>query len=1394
MDVSHTHGSVVFLVEIHAPRAPQGVLRRPTLQEAAPPANQDTGASRAARRADCLVRTGVTVRLAPAIVWGIIGVMHARMGGVLVALSVLVTPAFAGITGTVMNADGVPVAEAQVTIHGYETLEARRGRLMSETPEPVPLAATRTNAKGAFTLESPKNAAVWLYVSASGYGPESRRVQGNEDAGAIVMRKGATGRGVITSGDGKPVASATVVVHYDDGRLEYVTKTNAAGRYEAPDPKRASAIAVLHPDYAVDEQTAANEPLTERDLTRRLAAGTKVTGRVVAADGRTPVANATLFINSWPEGKSGEEGTFTIAHAPVRWSTLVARSEGLIGQVPFAKKDAYTLQLAKAATVSGRVTDVKSKVPVAGAIVRAVVPVPPLSLGDAPAGETDAKGGYSIVVPAGAYVVFTSRPGYDVAYAEVSVGAGQQVTRHFTVPQLARVSGTVLDEEKRPVAAAGIASIDAGAPMQSGVLRMMRSTDPVFSGPDGRFTTDVVPDEPLSLTAAKRGFPFARSEQLHAAPGERKKDVVLTIPRGIAVTGRITDGNGEPLSGVAVFAMETDGDRSPMYRMMMPGAQAGDDAVRTASDGTFALRVTEGRYDFHFRREGYVPKNVAGQSIERSARVDAVMEAASEIAGRVVRGGNGVEGVSLTVFGAESQGGAVTGPDGAFTVSGLEAGSVQVMLRKESDFIQEMRKLTSPARDAVIELAAGGRVTGRVVDRSTGKPLTAFQAGISSTSTNGIGSAFMGSPQMRDFSAEDGTFAIDNVPAGSMFVVAGARGYAPARLNVAIEEGKTVSDVELQLEAGVHLTGRVTGPDGTPLSDASVHVETPGDMSWRPEGAVTDTNGEYSLEMLPAGEGTVTFSHPIHLNARRQVSLKGRETKLDVQLAAGERVSGIVVTEAGAPVAGARVEAHDSGAAGGALTNAEGAFEVQGLLPGHYRFSASGSGAGEGSVEDVEVPGGQQVRITIRAGATIYGRILGLPPEELAMTSVVVSGDGNNVSGSVDSSGNYRLPGAPSGTVRVYADVRSHGGGPLRASQMRTVEVQPGGSEEVDLTFVDNHITIRGRVVRDGKPLADAQVIFMPQFETTQRHASGSTDEAGVYSVTGVEEGEYQVQVDDAQNQSGHSTTYTVRGSGTFDVEYRTGSVRGTVVDADTGEPLANATVQFRSSAVGLVTQRSVATDDAGAFVSGPMPPGSYAVSSSKDGYAIDIRQMAVTVGGEELQVKLSRGQEVTLKTVDGRNGQPVRAMAWVLDAQNRMVNDTSGSAGRATDEGEVKFSLAPGSYTASVRANGYVPMDLRIQSPSPPLVVALTAGGTIRVKSKHAEVRVFRLLDANGLAYSRLENAQSSHVLLPHPEITELPMVAPGTYTLQLLGYEEKVVDSVPVTVREGGLVVVEI
>jgi hypothetical protein len=1318
--------------------------------------------------------------------------MHLRIAAVLVVLSLLAPSAFAEITGTVMNSDGAPIAGARVILRAYETLAERRARLMSEAPEPVTLASTQTDAKGAFTLESPKQAAVALHILANGYGPESGRIERDEEVGAVVMRKGESGRGVITSGDGKPVANTVVAIQY--GMYEHVTKTNAEGRYEAPAPKRAMSLVVLHPDYAIDEKGGFNQQPAEADLTRTLTAGTKMTGRVTGPDGQTPVADATVAIDYWPVAKSGEDGTFTIAHAPARWGTLTAGSGGMMAQLPFATADSYTLRLMKVATISGRVTDAKTNVAVAGVLVR------PAIQGmnrDAFAVETDAKGTYSAVVPPSSLMLYTFHPGYEPANADVTIAAGQQVTRDLTIPRLARVSGTVIDEEKRPVVAASVASVELGAPMGDAPGRMMRSKDTVVSGPDGRFSTRVVPDEPLLITATKRGFPSATSERFRIAAGDRKTGLVLTIPRGIAVAGRVTDGKGEPLSGVSVVATESEPGGMPM---MFGGAEAEEDVVRTASDGSFTLRLEEGSYDFNFRREGYAPRIVRAHGVSRAAGAPLVttMEPATEISGRVLRGGSGVAGVNVNAFTSGVNATAVTAPDGSFTLSGLAPGSLRVMLWKGDEFIQDARTLTAPSRDVVIEIPGGGRVTGRVVDKSSGKPLTSFQAGVSSSRS---GTMMMGSVQMREFSSEDGSFTLESVPAGSLSLVASAPGYTMARLNVTVEEGKTLSDVELPLDVGVRLTGRVTGPDGTALGDVTVRVEpspTRGfSMRTAESTSITDANGEYSLEALPPGDETIAFTHATYVAARKQVTLKGREAKLDVQLTGGQRVTGTVVTEAGAPVPGARVTADGPGMRmASADTNASGMFELESLPPGRYRFTAFKTGAGRGSVEDVDVASNQQVRITVQEGATIYGRIIGLPPEELAATTVAAHAGRSYVTASVDATGSYRLEGAPTGTVMVSAQVEADDIVWQRTSPVRTVEVAPGASQNVDLTFRTD-IVIRGRVTRDGSPLQGGSVMFIPRGATrAQTYASTSTDQQGMYSLSGAEEGEYSVQVLDVHRASPYATPYTVRGSATFDIEYRTGSIRGTVMDAASSEPLANASIQIRTAVQNdsFLMPRGAATDATGAFVLDFIPPGEYFVTSSKDGYGSDLRELTVTERGEELQVKLSRNDGVLLKMTDARSGQPVSAMVWVYDAQNRVVYEPSYMFGRGTDTGEVKLPLAPGSYTAAVMANGYASVNLRIQSPSAARVIALSPGGAIHVKSKHTERRRIRLIDASGLPYQRFSNPLPWRELLPRPGTTELRAMAPGTYTLQLLGDGENVVDSTRVTVQEGGVAEVEI
>ena len=223
--------------------------------------------------------------------------------------------------------------------------------------------------------------------------------------------------------------------------------------------------------------------------------------------------------------------------------------------------------------------------------------------------------------------------------------------------------------------------------------------------------------------------------------------------------------------------------------------------------------------------------------------------------------------------------------------------------------------------------------------------------------------------------------------------------FAPAaiaevsRPNCLESPSKTVSDIVLELEPGVRLTGRVTGPTGSGLADATVSVQPSPTGSFAMTGSLrrttTDANGDYVLDGLDPGDETIMVSHPKYNDTSKNVTLKGREAKLDVQLEGGQTITGIVVTDSGAPVAEAEVEAFSAGGGrSSARTNASGQFEMEGMRAGRYRFTASKSGFLEGRVDDLEISAGSPVRITLKTGGSIYGRVTGVSESDMANVTV----------------------------------------------------------------------------------------------------------------------------------------------------------------------------------------------------------------------------------------------------------------------------------------------------------------------------------------------------------------------------------------------------------------------
>jgi len=1324
----------------------------------------------------------------------------------------LAVPTFASITGTVIDHDGKPIAGARVSAFALETRDARRLRLQSKSPERTPLTTATADAHGAFVINAPKDAAVVeLQAEAKGFGFDVARVERDDESVTMMLSTAAMKTGTITA-DGKPVAGATVA--WIGNGAESVAITDAQGKYSVPDPaKWANASLVFHPDFALDEQFYFGQRKADPSL--KVDPGVAVTGKVVGADGNTPVAGATLMVGTFSNVKTNDDGTFTIAHAPKKWDLIEARSGDLIGERANSPKAPATMKLAPSASISGVLRDTKTQQPLTGAEVR-------LSRAQGRGGFrfadpsaisaiTDAKGNFTFSgLRPGSYDISGSRPGYSVMPANITVTSAQKAQKALAANPMARVSGSVVDEDKRGVAGAAV-TIDA--PSRGGMVFMglPNGTRNAATGPDGHFVLYTATDGDAIIQATKKGYPSAKTNAFRIAPGEHKNGVTLTIPRGVALTGRVTDNNGKPLSGVTVAAVSAEsggaggGPGMQIRRMVLAslrGTNNDEDFVQTGSDGTFTIRLKEGMYDVGFKREGYAPASVRSQQVNSATKpIDVKMGPGVEIAGVVKRSGAPVGDVMVVAMGGDSQSFATTGPDGRFTVPDLLPGSYMVMLNKQDDFIQQMRTVNAPATDVTIDLPPGGRVTGHVVDKTTHQPITSFEAGVT-MSRSGGGMVINTPPMMKNFTSDDGSFALDNVPTGTMQIVANAPGYTNGRVpSVVVEEGKTTENIEVPLDAGVKLSGHVTGPDGAPLSGVFVRPDN-GPMRGMSFGGesttTTDANGDYTIDSLESGEKTFSFSKSGFLNESRTTQLNSKETRLDVQLSSGIRINGVVVTDAGAPVADASVRASSAATNGfgrSTRTDANGAFLFEGVSPGHYSFTASKEGYADAISQDVNITdGGAPVRLSLRTGGIVTGHILGVNPSDFGNVSVIIrSSTGGASQVPVDQGGNFRAEGAPTGTLRVNAEFMN-GFTDRRTTDMKTVELAPGGNVQVDLEF-NSQTVVRGHITRNGSPLQSAVVAFNPHpgslVSTTGRT---TTDDKGNYTVSGLNDGTYDVMVME-QRLNPYSTTYTVSGSSNFDIDIKSMTLRGRVTDSGSGDPIADATVNLRqkdnggAGASSFFTQRTAVTDANGVFVVDSVAAGSYTASAAKEGYSSGNNDVYIGDSAPpDVELRLAKNDGVTLRVVDARDGRVLSAQVVVYDGSGAIAFD-GGMMNFGSAE-PVKAPLPPGQYRAVIAAPGYAAQTVPITSPGQP-TIGLTPGGTLQIHSSNNAILRGRLVSPSGI-YTRPFSRDGLFGI--SGATTQIGNVQPGSYKLEILGANGSVVNSVNVTIVEGQLASVDI
>jgi hypothetical protein len=179
-----------------------------------------------------------------------------------------------------------------------------------------------------------------------------------------------------------------------------------------------------------------------------------------------------------------------------------------------------------------------------------------------------------------------------------------------------------------------------------------------------------------------------------------------------------------------------------------------------------------------------------------------------------------------------------------------------------------------------------GRITGKVIERDSGKPVVA-EIGIS---TREKGNFVLKHAK----TSETGEFEVGDLKAGDLHLTTKLEGYATEHRSVSLADGETLY-VEFYIIKVRTISGVVLNPTSKPVAGAEVRViyreeaPAPGALvtsyQWESGEVKTDIQGKFELDVHPEKEFVVEASHPDFLgviSAPIRVSEKAQSVSLSL--------------------------------------------------------------------------------------------------------------------------------------------------------------------------------------------------------------------------------------------------------------------------------------------------------------------------------------------------------------------------------------------------------------------------------------------------------------------------------------------------------------------------------
>jgi 5-hydroxyisourate hydrolase-like protein (transthyretin family) len=511
--------------------------------------------------------------------------------------------------------------------------------------------------------------------------------------------------------------------------------------------------------------------------------------------------------------------------------------------------------------------------------------------------------------------------------------------------------------DARPTRLGGrVLAADTGKPLPGALVHVvdLRAANPVqrqgrwvTTNADGRWELMALAPGRYTVIASKSGYlrleygqqrPFERGKILELAAGQ-SHDIALALPRAGAITGRIFDEFGDPMTAVLVRAMRyryVDGQRQliPLVEGLEVLTNGGGDI--TDDLGQFRIYgLTPGEYYVSAvfappgesaTRGGYPPVYYPGTVSVAQARAIAVRigEEAQNISfnlvtapyavvsGTIVNSAGSTVKGSVNLHAAEAiavplPSTATTAADGAFALSNVPPGDyrLQVWGVQGPGGVPEFASMpvTVAGQDLtglVITTLPGATATGRVVFEEGARPdarlfvrAVTTVAGAPTFANTAVGVQGDMTFELRGLS-ERQTFRLGLLPEGWYLKSVMHDAVDITDSGYDFKPGQHASRVEIQLtRRATTLTGSVQDAQGTAVGDYTVVAFAADSAKWGYQTRFVrsvrpDQQGRFSIRALPPGDYLVVALEYVETGQEFDPEQLARWKPLGVPITLGE--------------------------------------------------------------------------------------------------------------------------------------------------------------------------------------------------------------------------------------------------------------------------------------------------------------------------------------------------------------------------------------------------------------------------------------------------------------------------------------------------------------------------